>query len=339
MSLWAESLGLALDGVVDQAATTEENQARAGRARAKVILVYLSMPVPRSWWQHFLIKQVLPNEGILGMMRDLLDELKQLPELADRVDCARLVALAFLDESTNADPPFAQVKNVYSPEEYLAQADKVLAQRPELKGLGERLATAIEKLGEPLMRDPGQGKRPRDKESRKAPHDREGRGKSRAVGRSQAGLRLVPEKTSTRSQKVKSIPAGVDEVCRYFADFLHREGFRPEIRPGDGLVFFKFEGRGYAIKLDGQDEEFFRIVFPNFWPIEGEQERRQVLVAADHVNSNLKVAKVFTVKDNVFATIEMFFADPGHFKAVFLRALGALKNAAESFAGKMHETE
>lgn len=337
MSLWAESLGLALYDVVDPDATTEEERARVQRAKAKVILAYLAMPVPRSWWQDALKKGELPNEGVLGMARNLLDELKRLPELAKRLDYARLVALAFVDELTNAEPPFGGTNDVHAPEDYLAQADKVLVQRPELEELGKRLAVAIDSLPKLPAQDGDHGKRGNDKVSKNAPRARTGRGKRGAAKQPPARLALIPGKTVTTSDEDRSIPTGVDEVCRYFADFLHREGFRPEVRTRDHLVFFKYEGKSYAIELDEQDEEFFRIVFPNFWPIEGEEERRRVLLAADHANAKLKVAKVFTVEDNVFATIEMFLADPAHFKPVFARALGALKNAAEIFAKKMYE--
>jgi hypothetical protein len=337
MGFWSESLGLALHDVVDPDAVTEEERATLQRARAKVILAHLAMPLPRSWWQDALKEEDLPGEGILGMTRDLHNELKKLPELTDSVDYARLVALSFVDEATNAQPPLGQDDNVYVPEDYLAHADRVLAQRPELKRLGERIATAIEKLPKPPGPDRDHGNCHNDTESKEALHTHEGRGKSGAAKQSRVRLQLIPGKTVATSEEARPIPMGVDEECRYFADFLHEEGFRPELRTRDHLVFFKYEGKSYGIELDEQDEQFFRIVFPNFWPIDGEEERWRVLLAADYTNAKLKVAKVFTVEDNVFATIEMFLADPAHFKPVFARTLGALKNAAETFAKKMYE--
>ena len=53
---------------------------------------------------------------------------------------------------------------------------------------------------------------------------------------------------------------------------------------------------------------FFRLVFPNFWEIESDGERAQALGAAQEATADTKVAKVFLVKDNVWASVELFVA-------------------------------
>ncbi|MCL6595365.1 MAG: hypothetical protein K6V73_04045, partial [Firmicutes bacterium] len=53
-----------------------------------------------------------------------------------------------------------------------------------------------------------------------------------------------------------------------YLEFLAEEGYRPRL-DADGDVVFKVEGGAYYILLD-EDEEFFRLIYPNFWPLETE---------------------------------------------------------------------
>ncbi|MDZ7337921.1 MAG: hypothetical protein ONB30_05225 [candidate division KSB1 bacterium] len=122
--------------------------------------------------------------------------------------------------------------------------------------------------------------------------------------------------------------------AKMYQDFLLEEGYTTTI-DDDGDVIFKSEGRTYAILIDDRDEDFFRIVFPNFWPIESKQERLKVEQAALQATAETKVAKVFPVRDNVWASIEMFCSPPDVFKAVFARSMSALRAAVGSFAEKM----
>jgi hypothetical protein len=116
--------------------------------------------------------------------------------------------------------------------------------------------------------------------------------------------------------------------------YLQDEGYKPEV-DSDGDVRFKKEGRTYVIIVDQDDEAFFTVVYPQFWKIESEDERRRVLTSCDHANNLSKVAKVFTVQDNVWAATEMFVSAPEGFKPVFDRAMSALQNCVSNFAQHM----
>ena len=124
------------------------------------------------------------------------------------------------------------------------------------------------------------------------------------------------------------------ERAQMYMDYLHSEGFSPQLDQ-DQDIFFKFEGRTYLILIDERDEEFFRLVFPNFWSIDNEAERVKVEKAALQATADTKVAKVFPVKDNVWATIELFCMPPDAFKGVFKRGLSALRSAVNTFTEKM----
>jgi hypothetical protein len=119
-------------------------------------------------------------------------------------------------------------------------------------------------------------------------------------------------------------------------NFMVEEGYAPNI-DDDGDLVFKFEGRTYCLIVNEDDTMFYRLVFPNFWPIESEEERANVEIASLAVCKDTKVAKVFAVRDNVWASIELFCHKPSSFTGVFRRSLGALQTAANSFRQKMNE--
>jgi len=121
-----------------------------------------------------------------------------------------------------------------------------------------------------------------------------------------------------------------------YTDFLRAEGYVPQIDQ-DGDIVFKVEGGMYLILLDEKDDQFFRLIYPNFWSIESPNERIKVEKAALVATGNTKVAKVFPVGNNVWGAIEMFAASPEAIKPVFARALSALRTAVNSFKEEMHK--
>lgn len=124
------------------------------------------------------------------------------------------------------------------------------------------------------------------------------------------------------------------EVAETYRQHLAAEGYLPKI-DGDGDIVFRHEGRTHVIVLDQDDPTFFRIVFPNFWSIDDDAERARAMHAAHEATCNAKVAKVFLVDDNVWATIELFTSTPGEPMRVFARSMSALQAAVQIFAREM----
>lgn len=120
-----------------------------------------------------------------------------------------------------------------------------------------------------------------------------------------------------------------------YRDFLSKEGFNPIVDDG-GAIVFRFEGKGYIILVD-DDDEFFRLIFPNFWSIDSEDERIKVQEASLHASSRTKVTKIFPAQDNTWAAIEMFCDPPENFKSVFIRSMSALQAGVRTFTEKMNE--
>lgn len=126
------------------------------------------------------------------------------------------------------------------------------------------------------------------------------------------------------------------ERAEMYRSYLADEGYAPKI-DNDGDVVFKCEGRTYAILLDNEDEEYFHLAFPNFWSIDSEDEREKVTQAATYATAHTKVAKIFPVKNDTWGSVEMFCSPPEVFRAVFPRALRALRAGVETFRQKMQE--
>ncbi|MBK8980104.1 MAG: hypothetical protein IPM29_29745 [Planctomycetes bacterium] len=121
-----------------------------------------------------------------------------------------------------------------------------------------------------------------------------------------------------------------------YSQFLREEGYAPKL-DDDGDVTFKYEGGFYLILIDAEDEEFFRLVYPGFWAISDDAERARVERAALLASAQTKVVKIFPVRDDTWAAIEMFCSPPDVFKSVFRRSIGALRAGVQNFIKHMRE--
>jgi len=129
MSLWYESLAM---GIYD----CGENK----QAKAKCTLSHLSMPVPRSWWERAL-KTGQVDETHASVLRECLAALSSAVEPGVDLTYELLVALAFVEEPFNesgSNPTNRQT----TVEDYLIEARKVLAERPDLARLGRLILFA-----------------------------------------------------------------------------------------------------------------------------------------------------------------------------------------------------
>ena len=126
------------------------------------------------------------------------------------------------------------------------------------------------------------------------------------------------------------------ELQRLYTAYLHDEGYKPTV-DGDGDVLFKRDGRTYFIQVHPGDPEYFRLVLPGIMKVDNEETRAKALAAADQANARSKAAKVYTVKDLVWASVELYVKAPEDFKGVFNRALSGLDNGVSNFAQKLRE--
>jgi len=118
---------------------------------------------------------------------------------------------------------------------------------------------------------------------------------------------LVAEEVR-RSERVVAI----DEEAVLLAPFASRMPYQlmlaprtPRPRFEDDDVIFKYEGKTFLLNCDEEDKSFFRLLLPAFWEIESEEEERRALKAINAVNLRMKVIKVFSIHQNVWASVEM----------------------------------
>jgi len=135
MSLWYESLSLDLYDCGDNPVK-----------KARCILAYLSMPVPRSWWEQALQTGDVRNWATL--LCELQMELSKSLDIHEQLTPALLVALAFIDDDEQGKPSerFDNISSKHTPEEYMAKAKRVLAKRPELVQVGSLIEKASDQM-------------------------------------------------------------------------------------------------------------------------------------------------------------------------------------------------
>ena len=122
-----------------------------------------------------------------------------------------------------------------------------------------------------------------------------------------------------------------------FLEHLRQEGYAPRFEDDD--VIFKYEGKTFILNCDEEDKPFFRLLLPAFWEIESEEEERRALKAINAVNLRMKVLKVFSVNQNVWASVELFLDPFESFKLVLGRCLDLLVSGMHAFRKEMHEQE
>ena len=121
---------------------------------------------------------------------------------------------------------------------------------------------------------------------------------------------------------------------------LRDEGFRGEI-DSDGDIRFKYEGMNCFIVVHEDDDKFHKIIFPQFWTLETQDEKIKALIITNALNRQYKNGKLYLVGDleNVTATVELFLNNEGDFKVFFLRMMSILQGMANDFASEMKKTD
>ncbi len=139
MSLWLESLSSTLLGIDQYYGVNPNAPLPIQRQQAKCILAHLCMDVPRNWWDTALNTGSV-DESHARIIRGLLKDLQNLPELAGRVNETLLVAMAFIDDLR--DQPTAKYRDYSSPyslKKYLEMGQKFIHDHPELYKLGDMI--------------------------------------------------------------------------------------------------------------------------------------------------------------------------------------------------------
>jgi hypothetical protein len=107
--------------------------------RAKCIISYLSMDVPRSWWEQAMNTGEL-DESYFSILRDLRNELLKIDQFSQRADFGLIVALAFVDNNDeNKEEKYNIFDSQYSVEKYLTDAEIILTTRNDIQKLADKM--------------------------------------------------------------------------------------------------------------------------------------------------------------------------------------------------------
>jgi hypothetical protein len=125
------------------------------------------------------------------------------------------------------------------------------------------------------------------------------------------------------------------ELQEMYLSYLREQGYAPFL-DSDGDVNFKIEGGNYYISVNEKDPAYFRIVYPGFWKIESEEERREASAAIMSVNYTTKIAKMYiTPWDNTTIVADVFLNTPADFNRHFSRMISTIQLARREFIDTM----
>jgi hypothetical protein len=127
------------------------------------------------------------------------------------------------------------------------------------------------------------------------------------------------------------------QLQQMYVSYLREQGYQPSI-DSDGDIAFKAEGQNFYILVDENDLEYFSILYPQFWEIESEAERRKVAEAASYATRTTKLVSVYMTSDNdtsIRACI--FVSKPEDFKNHFARMINIIMIARGKFIDEMRK--
>lgn len=113
-------------------------------------------------------------------------------------------------------------------------------------------------------------------------------------------------------------------------DFLEQQGFRPEVNPKDGNIFFKYQMKNFLFINNDEDEDFFQLIMPAIFDVT-EDNREIVLEALNKTNSSIKVVKCSIINDEVWVFFESLLDSSPEVKDIIPRALDMLQAAGHRF--------
>lgn len=105
----------------------------------------------------------------------------------------------------------------------------------------------------------------------------------------------------------------------------------------DGDMIIDFDYGSYLLTFDDSDG-FLSLTFPNFYAIESYSDRLNVLNICDEINKKVKAVKLYTFKDEVFASVEMFYPKEDEIEKLIERLISVISTALSRFFGEVNKS-
>lgn len=122
---------------------------------------------------------------------------------------------------------------------------------------------------------------------------------------------------------------------KYLA-FLNEKGYSPEVDE-DGDVKFQYNERNYYITIDIKDESFFRLARLAGLTLENETDITEAKEICHNVTQDVKVAKVYWLKNTIWVSSELLMPDKDSYEEVFDRCLRLTESAYLKFVEQWKE--
>ena len=127
----------------------------------------------------------------------------------------------------------------------------------------------------------------------------------------------------------------MNSIAKLCLNYLKEEGYAPKLTERNDVVF-KAEGKTFIVSTDDNDEQFLRLLLPNFYEIESDTEMNKAFRVANKINRSVKVGKVMIMDDNhVWAFAEQFIDSSPDLDDFFNRTIKVVRKAADDFASEM----
>lgn len=117
-----------------------------------------------------------------------------------------------------------------------------------------------------------------------------------------------------------------------FKQYLGTKGVIPTIEAEEQITFL-LDGLYYLFVYEKSDPNYFRLILPNIFKIEGEQDKYESLV--NNLNLRFKVAKTYINPDGmIWIAADQFIYSREGVDLMFERCLALLKIVIEYFREK-----
>lgn len=116
---------------------------------------------------------------------------------------------------------------------------------------------------------------------------------------------------------------------RYMA-FLNDKGYSPEV-DSDGDIKFTYNSRSYYITIDNEEDRFFRLARLANLKLESTTEITRAREICHDITQDVKVAKVYWLKNIIWVSSELLMPDKGSYELIFDRCLELTESAYLKF--------
>jgi len=114
-------------------------------------------------------------------------------------------------------------------------------------------------------------------------------------------------------------------------ELLSKEGFRPELK--DNFVIFRIEGTVLYFSFDDKDEQYARLVLPNFYEVTSEN-KVLALYNMNYLNMRYKFSYLYLDNDMISVALDMLYSSE-NMKTNMFRMISIILDTRSDFCKEM----